>query len=107
MKNIKNEFYFISKWWINQANKKIKLEAIEEVNEPDNVNSANVEKKFLESEADKFLVLFEIVFKKKHIEEENITVCLDAEDGAFQDILEKIANKISKKIKLLLAKTNQ
>ena len=56
-------------------------------------------KKFVkESEADKFFVLFEKVFEEKHIEEENITDYLDAEDDAFQDILEKIANKISEKI---------
>ena len=52
----------------------------------------------IESEADKFLVLFENVFEEKHIEEENITDYLDAEDGTFQDILEKIANEISEKI---------
>ena len=51
----------------------------------------------IESEVDKFLVLFEKVSKEKHIEEENITDYLDAEDGTFQDILEKIANKISEK----------
>ena len=73
--------------------KKIKLETIEEVNQPDNVDGANVE-----SEANKFLVLFEKVFEEKHIKEENITGYLDTEDSAFQDILEKIANKISKKI---------
>ena len=56
-------------------------------------------KKFVkESEADKFFVLFEKVFEEKHIEEENITDYLDAEDDAFQDILEKIAIKISEKI---------
>ena len=51
----------------------------------------------IESETDKFLVPFEKVFEEKHIEEENITDYLDAEDGAFQNILEKIANEISKK----------
>ena len=51
----------------------------------------------IESEADKFIVLFGKVFEEKHIEEENITDYLGAEDGAFQDILEKIANKISEK----------
>ena len=54
--------------------------------------------KNIESEADKFLVLFEKVFEEKHIEEENITDYLEAEDGAFQDILEKISNKVSKKM---------
>ena len=78
--------------------KKTKLETIEEVNEPDNVDGANVEKFVIESEADKFLVLFKKVFEEKHIEEENIADYLDAEDGAFQDILEKIANKISEDI---------
>ena len=52
----------------------------------------------IESEADKFLVLFENVLEEKHIEEENITDYLDAEDGTFQDILEKIASEISEKI---------
>ena len=51
----------------------------------------------IESETDKFLVPFEKVFEEKHIEEENITDYLDAEDGAFQNILEKIANEISEK----------
>ena len=41
----------------------------------------------IESEADKFLVLFENFFEEKHIEEENITDYLDTENGAFQDIL--------------------
>ena len=77
--------------------KKTKLETIEEVNEPDNVDGANVENFVIESEADKFIALFGKVFEEKHIEEENITDYLDAEDGAFQDILEKIANKISEK----------
>ena len=43
----------------------------------------------IESEADKLLVLFEKVFEEKRIEEENITDYLDAEDGAFHNILEK------------------
>ena len=77
--------------------KKTKIETIEEVNEPDDVNSANVENFVIESEADNFLVLFEKVFKEKPIEEENITDYLDAEDCTFQDILEKIAFKIVKK----------
>ena len=83
--------------------KKTKLETIEEVNEPDNVDGVNVENFVIESEAGKFLVLFEKVFKEKHIEEENVTDYLDAEDGTFQDILGKIANEISenKSIKLL------
>ena len=58
----------------------------------------------IESEVDKFLVLFEKVSKEKHIEEENITDYLDAEDGTFQDILEKIANKIRKKMAIAASK---
>ena len=84
--------------------KKTKLETIEEVKQLDNVNGANVENFVIESEADKFLVLFEKVFKEKHIEEENITDYLNAEDSTFQDILEKIANKISKKIAIAASK---
>ena len=78
--------------------KKTKLETIEEVNEPDNADGANVENFVIESEVNKFLVLFEKVFEEKHIEEENIIDYLDTEDGTFQDILEKTAYKISKKI---------
>ena len=78
--------------------KKAKLETAEEANEPDNVDDANEENFVIESETDRFLVLFEKVFKEKHIEEENITDYLDTEDGTFQDILEKIADKISEKI---------
>ena len=58
----------------------------------------------IESEAEKFLVLFQKVFKEKHIEEENITDYLDAEDGTFQDTSEKIANKISEKITIVASK---
>ena len=53
--------------------KKTKSETIEEVNEPDNVDGANVENCVVESEADKFVVLLEKVLEEKHIEEENIT----------------------------------
>ena len=58
----------------------------------------NIEELVIDSEADKFLILFEKIFNEKHIEQENITQNLDAEDGAIQDILIKIANKISEKI---------
>ena len=84
--------------------KKTKLETIEEVKQLDNVDGTNVENFVIESEADKFLVLFEKVFKEKHIEEENITDYLNAEDSTFQYILEKIANKISKKIAIAASK---
>ena len=84
--------------------KKTKLETIEEVKQLDNVDGANVENFVIESEADKFLVLFEKVFKEKHIEEENITDYSNAEDSTFQDILEKIADKISKKIAIAASK---
>ena len=77
--------------------KKTKLEIIDKVTKPDNIDGANVEKFVIESEADKFLVLFEKVFKEKHIEEESITDYLEAEDDAFQDILEKLLIKLVKK----------
>ena len=60
----------------------------------------------IESEAYKFLVLFEKVFKEKYIEEQNVTDSLDVEDSTFQDILEKIADKISKKIVIAASKNN-
>ena len=53
--------------------KKTKSGTIEEVNEPDNVDGANVENFVVESEADKFVLLLEKVLEEKHIEEENIT----------------------------------
>ena len=78
--------------------KKNEMETIEEVNEPDNVDSGSMENFVIESEANKFLVLFEKVFEEKHIEEENVTDYLDTEGSTFQDILEKVAYKISEKI---------
>ena len=53
----------------------------------------------IDSETDRFLVLFEKIFNEKHFEQENIIQDLDAEDGAIQNILIKIANKISGKTK--------
>ena len=67
----------------------------------DNVNGKannNVDELVIDSEADKFLVLFEKIFNEKLIEQENIAQHSDAEDGAIQDILIRIANKISEKI---------
>ena len=58
----------------------------------------NVDELVIDSEADKFLVLFEKIFNEKLIEQENIAQDSDAEDGAIQDILIRIANKISEKI---------
>ena len=69
--------------------KKKKLESIEEVPVSDNVDgkaNKNVDELVTDSEADKFLVLFEKIFNEKHIEQENITQDLDAEDRAIQDI---------------------
>ena len=61
----------------------MKMETIEEINEPDNVDSASMENFVIESEANKFLVLFEKVFEEKHIEEENVTDYLDTEGSTF------------------------
>ena len=50
--------------------KKKKLESIEEVPELDNVDGKannNVEELVIDSETDKFLVLFEKIFNEKHI----------------------------------------
>ena len=58
--------------------------SIEEVPELDNVDGkANngIDELVIDSETDKFLVLFEKIFNEKHIEQENITQDLDAEDG--------------------------
>ena len=81
--------------------RKKKLESIEEVLVSDNVDGKannSVDELVIDSEADTILVLFEKIFNKKHIEQANITQDLDAEDGAIQDILIRIANKISEKI---------
>ena len=56
--------------------KKKKLESIEEVPVSDNVDgkaNKNADELVTDSEADKFLVLFEKIFSEKHIEQENIT----------------------------------
>ena len=97
LKTSKMTFIILANDELAKLKKKKKLETIEEVNEPDNIDGANVENFVIESKADKFLVLFEKVFEEKHIEEENITDYLDAEDGAFQDTLEIIAQKIGEK----------
>ena len=81
--------------------RKKKLESIEEVPVSDNVDGKannSVDELVIDSEADTILVLFEKIFNKKYIEQANITQDLDAEDGAIQDILIRIANKISEKI---------
>ena len=93
-----------------EVTKQKKLKSIEEVPVSDNVDGKannNVDELVIDSEADKFLILFEKIFNKKHIEQENITHDIDAEDGAIQDILIRIANKISEKIDLKTSKTNQ
>ena len=52
---------------LTKLSKKRMLETIKEVNEPDSVDSANVENFVIESKADKFLVLLEKIFEEKHI----------------------------------------
>ena len=79
---------------------KKKIESIE-VYEPNNVDcraKSNIDELAINSEANKFLVLFEKIFNKKRIKQENTMEDLDAEDGPIQDIFMKIANKISKKM---------
>ena len=64
--------------------------------EPDNVDGgakSNIDELAIDSKANKFLVLFEKIFNKKHIKQENIMEDLDAEDGAIQDIFMKIAKQ--------------
>ena len=81
--------------------KRGKLESIEEVPELDNVDvkdNNNIEELVIDSEADKSLVLFEKIFNKKYIQQQNIMQDLDAEDGANQDISIEIVNKVSEKI---------
>ena len=69
--------------------KKPKLQTIEKVKEPDNVEGVNVKNFVIELEADKFILLFDKVFEEKQTEEKNVTYYLDAEEGTFQEILEK------------------
>ena len=96
-KNVYNDF----KWRFNWGNKTKETRKYRRSTWIDNVDGKAkniVEELVIDFEADKFLVLFEKIFNKKHIEQGNIIQDLDAEDGAIQDILIKIANKISEKI---------
>ena len=57
-----------------------------EVPVSDNVDGKannNVDELVIDSESDKFLVLFEKIFNEKHIEQENITQDLNTETGAI------------------------
>ena len=57
-----------------------------EVPVSDNVDGKannNVDELVIDSESDKFLVLFEKIFNEKHIEQENITQDLDTETNAI------------------------
>ena len=58
----------------------------------------SVDELVIDSEADKFLVLFEKNIHWKAHRARKYHTSLDAEDGAIQDILIRIANKISEKI---------
>ena len=66
-KTSKMSFIILTNDELAKLIKKKKLETIEEVNKPDNVDGTNVENFVIESEDDKFLVLFEKVFEEKNI----------------------------------------
>ena len=71
-KNVYNNFKRRFDW----GNEKKKPDSIEEVPVSDNVDGMtnnSVDELVIDSEADKFLVLFEKIFTEKHIEQENIT----------------------------------
>ena len=85
----------INQGYLYEIVKKIKLETIEESEEPDQTDGKEIDKflneLIIENEPKKFIELFE----KKFSEE---TEEIDCEDSAIQDIISKVVLKIKEKI---------
>ena len=85
----------INQGYLYEIVKKIKLETIEESEEPDQTDGKEIDKSLneliIENEPKKFIELFE----KKFSEE---TEEIDCEDSAIQDIISKVVLKIKEKI---------
>ena len=85
----------INQGYLYETVKKIKLETIEESEEPDQTDGKEIDKSLneliIENEPKKFIELFE----KKFSEE---TEEIDCEDSAIQDIISKVVLKIKEKI---------
>ena len=85
----------INQGYLNEIVKKIKLETIEESEEPDQTDGKEIDESLneliIENEPKKFIELFE----KKFSEETEETDC---KDSAIQDIISKVVLKIKEKI---------
>ena len=85
----------INQGYLYEIVKKIKLETIEQSEEPDQTDGKEIDKSLneliIENEPKKFIELFE----KKFSEETEETDC---EDSAIQDIISKVVLKIKEKI---------
>ena len=85
----------INQGYLYEIVKKIKLETIEESEEPDQTDGKEIDKSLneliIENEPKKFIELFE----KKFSEE---TEEIDCEDSAIQDIISTVVLKIKEKI---------
>ena len=85
----------INQGYLYEIVKKIKLETIEESEEPDQTDGKEIDKSLneliIENEPKKFIELFE----KKFSEE---TEEIDCEDSAIQDIISKVVLKIKEKL---------
>ena len=85
----------INQGYLYELVKKIKLETIEESEEPDQTDGKEIDESLneliIENEPKKFIELFE----KKFSEE---TEEIDCEDGAIQDIISKVVLKIKEKL---------
>ena len=89
--------FVVTKGELYKKVKKIKLSTIEEGGETDQEDSRgiedNVDELIIENEAEKFIELFEKTFS-----EETQEIEFDSEDGAVQDLVNKIVLRIKEKL---------
>ena len=85
----------INQGYLYEIVKKIKLETIEQSEEPDQTDGKEIDKSLneliIENEPKKFIELFEKEFSEETEE-------IDCEDSAIQDIISKVVSKIKEKI---------
>ena len=85
----------INQGYLYEIVKKIKLETIEESEEPDQTDGKEIDESLneliIENEAKKFIELFENTFSEETEE-------IDCEDCTIQDIISKVVLKIKEKI---------
>ena len=89
--------FVVTKGELYKKVKKIKLSTIEEGGETDQEDGRgieeNVDELIIENEAEKFIELFEKTFS-----EETQEIEFDSEDGAVQDLVNKIVLRIKEKL---------